>query len=73
MCRAVRFVRIGEMVSLRASKYFSMPRGTLERFVKDTSRSPEELGNVHIGRRTVLPREYEKKTCGVPWTKDTMA
>jgi hypothetical protein len=40
MCRAVRFVRIGEMVSLRASKYFSVPRGTLERFVKGTSLSP---------------------------------
>ena len=61
MCRAVRFVRIGEMGSLKASKYFSVPRGTLETFVKDTSRSPEELVNVHLGRETVLPRERENK------------
>jgi hypothetical protein len=41
MCRAVRVVRNGEMGYLRASKYFSVPRGTLERYVKDISRSPE--------------------------------
>jgi hypothetical protein len=45
----------------RASKYFSVPRGTLERSVKDTSRSPEELVIVHLGRRTVLPSELENK------------
>jgi hypothetical protein len=55
MCRAVRVVRSGEMDYLKASKYFSVPRETLERYVKDTSRSPEELVNVHLGRRTVLP------------------
>jgi hypothetical protein len=48
MCRAVR-VASGEMGYLRASKYFSVSRGTLERYVKDTSRSPEELVNVHLG------------------------
>jgi len=53
MCRAVRVVRSGEMGYFRASKYFSVPRGTLERCVKDTSRSPEELVNVDLGR-TVL-------------------
>jgi hypothetical protein len=47
----------------RASKYFSVLRGTLERCVKDSSRSPEELVIVHLGR-TVLPSELEK-TCGV--------
>ena len=46
---------------LRASKYFSVLRGTLKRYVKDTSRSSEELVNVHVGRRTVLPSEYENK------------
>ena len=61
MCRAVRVVRSGEMGYLKASKYFSVPRGTLERYVKDTSRSPEELVNVHLGRRTVLPSELEDK------------
>jgi hypothetical protein len=61
MCRAVRVVRSGEMSCLRASKYFSVPRGNLERYVKDTSRSPEELVNVHLVRRTVLPSELENK------------
>jgi len=46
---------------LKGSKYSSVPRGTLERYVKDTSRSPEELGNVHLGSRTVLPSEPENK------------
>jgi len=48
-------------VLLRATKYFSVLRGTLKRYVKDTSCSPEELVNVHVGRITVLPSEYENK------------
>ena len=38
----------------------SVSRGTLERYVKDktdTTRSPEELVNVHLGRRSVLLSE----------------
>jgi hypothetical protein len=58
---AVRFVRSGDTGYLGASKYFSVPRGTLERYVKDKSRSPEELVNVHVGRRTVPPSELENK------------
>jgi len=61
MCRAVRVVRSGEMGYLKASKYFSVPRGTLERYVKDTYGSPEELVNVRLGRRTVLPSDLEDK------------
>jgi hypothetical protein len=61
MCRAVRFVRSGDTGYLRASKYLSVPRETLERYVKDISRSPEELINVHLGKRTVLPSEFENK------------
>ena len=38
-----------------------MPKLTLERYVEDTLRSPEELVNVHLGRRTVLPSEVENK------------
>jgi len=38
-----------------------VPRRTLERYVKDISRSPEELVNVHLGRRTVLSSELENK------------
>jgi len=29
--------------------------------MKDTSRSPEELVNVHVGRSTVLPSELENE------------
>jgi len=39
----------------------SVSRGTLERYVKVTSRSPEELVNVHLERRIVLPCELENK------------
>jgi hypothetical protein len=61
MCRAVRVVGSGEMGYLRVSIYFSVQTGTLERYVKDRSRSPEELVNVDLGRRTVLPSELENK------------
>jgi hypothetical protein len=61
MCHAVRVVRSGEMGYLRASKYFPVPRETLERYVKDTSRSPEELVDVHLGRRTVLTSELKNE------------
>jgi hypothetical protein len=61
MCHAIRVVRSGDMGYLRASKYFSVPRGTLERDVKGTSRSAEELGYVNLGRSTVLPSELENK------------
>ena len=61
MCRAVRVVRSGGTGYLRTSKYFSVPRGTLDRYVKDISRSPEKLVNIHLGRRTVLPSELENK------------
>jgi hypothetical protein len=61
MCRVVRLVRSGEMGYLRASKYFPVPKGTLERYVKDTSRSPEEIVNMHLGRITLLPGEYENE------------
>jgi len=64
MCRAVRVVRIGEMGYLGASKYFSVPRGTLERYVKDTSRSPEELVTVHLGAL----HNHRKK---ILWTETT--
>ena len=43
------------------SKYFSVPTGTLVRYVKDISRSQEEQVNVHLGRRTALPSELENK------------
>jgi len=59
VCCAISVVRSGEISYFRTSKYFSVLRGTLERYVKDISRSPKELVNVHLGRRTVLPIELE--------------
>ena len=56
-----RVVRSGDMGYVRASRYFSVPTGTLERYVTDTSRSPEELVYVLLGRKTVLPSELENK------------
>ena len=59
---------------LKASKYFSVSTGTIERYVKNTSRSPEELANVNLGRSTVLPNELVNKlvqNC-TAMTKDTM-
>ena len=60
-CHAVRVVKTGDTGYLRASKYFSVPKGTLESYVKDTFCSPEEQVNVHLGRRSVLPSEFENK------------
>jgi len=73
MCRAVRVVRSGDTGYLRASKYFSVPRGTLEMYVKDTFRSPEELAYVCLGR-TVLSSEFVNKIWSTAylWTKNTM-
>jgi hypothetical protein len=58
MCRAVRVVRIEEIGHF---KMLSVPRGTLERYVKDISRFPEKLVNVHLERRNVLASELENK------------
>jgi hypothetical protein len=38
-----------------------VPRGTLVRYVKDTSCFPKELINVHLGRRTIVCSELENK------------
>ena len=46
---------------LKSIKILSVPRGTLERYVKDTSRSPEELVDVHLKRRPVLTSELKNK------------
>jgi hypothetical protein len=57
----VGVVGSGEMGYLRVSIYFSVQRGTPESYVKDTTRSAEELVNMHLGRRTVLPSDLEHK------------
>jgi hypothetical protein len=59
MCRAVRVVRSGDTGYFRASKYFSVPRANSGEV--PTSPSPEELVNVHLGKRIVIPSERENK------------
>jgi len=59
MCHAVRVVRSTNTGYLRASKYFSVPRANSGEV--PTSPSPEELVNVHLGRKTVLPSELENE------------
>jgi len=60
-CLAVSVLRNGGTGYLRVPKYFAVPRETPERYVEDTSRSAEELVNVYLGRRTILPSELENK------------
>jgi hypothetical protein len=45
----------------KSFKIFSLPRGTLERYAKDITRSPEELVYMNLGRRTVLLSELKNK------------
>lgn len=59
MIRAVQAVRSGEMGYKRASKYFSVPKGTPERYVKDKDNTPESLVEVNLGRKPVLTKEIE--------------
>jgi len=69
MCRAVRVVS-ADTGYLRASKNFSVPSGTLERYVTDTSRSQEELVNVHVralhnsGKKILWTETTGHKTLG---------
>jgi hypothetical protein len=60
MSRAVTAVRTGEMGYKRASKYFGVPKGTLERYVKDSEKSPETLIAVSLGRKPVLSKDIEE-------------
>ncbi|KAJ8892569.1 hypothetical protein PR048_005150 [Dryococelus australis] len=49
MVCAVLRVRAGEMGYKRTAKYFCIPKGTLEQYVKDRTKSPEALVNVSLG------------------------
>lgn len=60
MVRAVKAVRSGEMGYKRASKYFEVPKGTLERYVKDHEKTPETLVGVSLGRKPVLSENIEE-------------
>ena len=57
---AVNAVRAKEMGYLKASKLFGVPKSTLEDYVKQPNKTPEELIAVSIGRKPVLSSELEE-------------
>jgi transposase-like protein len=59
--RAVRSVRAGQMWYKRAAKQFNVPKGTLERYIKDNAKSLEELIQVNLGRRPILPDHIDSE------------
>ena len=59
MKEAINAVRGGEMGYLKASKLFFVPKSTLEDYVKQSDKTPEELVAVPIGRKPVLSPEME--------------
>lgn len=59
MMRAVKAVRNREMGYKKAAKYFEVPKGTLERYVKDSEKTAESLVNVRMGRKPTLPQHLE--------------
>nr|CAH7767143.1 unnamed protein product [Callosobruchus chinensis] len=58
MVKAVKAVRNKEMGYLKASKFFNVPKGTVERYSK-SDKSPEELVKLSIGRKPVFSKELE--------------
>jgi hypothetical protein len=43
------------------AKQFTVPRGTLKRYVKNNTKSLEELTEVNLGRRYILPNYTESE------------
>lgn len=60
MLQAVNTVRKKEMGYQKAAKHFGVPKGTLERYVKD-QRDPAHLIQVRLGRRPALPDVLEEE------------
>nr|CAH7719070.1 unnamed protein product [Callosobruchus chinensis] len=58
MVKAVKAVRNKEMGYLKASTFFNLPKGTVERYSK-SDKSPEELVKLSIGRKPVFSKELE--------------
>ena len=59
MQAAVEAMRNKEMGSYKASRVFNVPQTTLERYVKNISKTPEAVVKTQIGRKQVLPPEIE--------------
>lgn len=45
---------------LLASKRFNVPKSTLEDYVKNKDKTPEELVRASLGRPPVLPADIER-------------
>ncbi|KAJ8878322.1 hypothetical protein PR048_018899 [Dryococelus australis] len=60
MRNAIVVGRAGEMGYLRAAKTYGVPKGTLEKYVKNKGKTPEQLLGMTSGRKPVLPPELEK-------------
>jgi len=59
MKAVIEAIRNKEMGSCKASRVFSMPQTTLERYVKDPQKSSSETVKSKLGRKQVLPCEAE--------------
>ncbi|KAJ8894809.1 hypothetical protein PR048_000116 [Dryococelus australis] len=53
---ALVVVRAGEMGYLRAAKTNGFPKGTLQKYVKNKVKTPEQLLEITSGRKPVLPQ-----------------
>ncbi|KAK9703812.1 CENP-B N-terminal DNA-binding domain [Popillia japonica] len=62
MMRAVKAVRNREMGYKNAAKYLEVPKGTLERYVKNFEKTAESLVNVRMGRKPINVRMGRKPT-----------
>ena len=59
MKAGIEAIRNKEMGSYKASRVFTVPHKTLERYVKDWQKSSSETVKTKLGRRQVLPCEAE--------------
>lgn len=61
MEKAICAVRENKMGTLKASKHFNVPRGTLRGLSKKVDVSPSKLVSAKLGRKPILGHELEKE------------
>lgn len=61
MEKAIRAVRENKIGTLKASKHFNVPRGTLGDVSKKVDVSPSKLVSAKLGRKPILGHELEKE------------
>lgn len=59
MIKAIKMVREKKMGTLKAAKFFKVPRTTLQRLSLKTELSPEEAAATTLGRKTTLGTQLE--------------